>query len=69
VKINELREIEGVVEVLEHNDSYEVKIKNDEQVSNVFEYVSRCQNIKLFDVKLPSLNEIFVSKVGKSYEE
>ncbi len=68
INAEELREIQGVVSVEEHADELEVKIENNDFVSNVFEKVKMKKNITKFVVEEPSLNEIFVSKVGESFE-
>ena len=47
----------------------EEEISNKEAIENVFKYVSKCSNVTKFVVEEPSLNEIFVSKVGESYEK
>ena len=57
VSKDELQDIEGVSEIVEHSDELEVKIKDD------------TINITKFVVEEPSLNEIFISKVGESYEK
>lgn len=67
--IDKLKKIEGVVEIIDKSDEYEVKIESQEIVPNVFKYVSKCDNVTKFVVEEPSLNEIFVAKVGESYEK
>lgn len=64
-----LENIDGVCEVIELADEFEVKIESSEIVSNVFKVISKKTNITKFVVEEPSLNEIFVSKVGESYEK
>ena len=68
VDINELQNIQGVVSVEANESEYVVKIENDEYINDIFAYVSKCSNITKFNVEEPTLNEIFVSKVGESYE-
>lgn len=65
----ELEEIPGVLEVIEKSDEWEVKIENSDKVQDVFNVVSKCNHVEKFMVEEPSLNEIFVSKVGESYEK
>lgn len=65
----ELEKINGVVTVLEHADEWEVKIENNEVVKNVFDQIKKKKNITKFVVAEPSLNEIFVAKVGESFEK
>lgn len=69
VDIQKLEKIKGVVSVLEKADEIEVKIESDEVVDSVFAYVSKCKNITEFRVEEPSLNEIFIAKVGEDYEK
>jgi len=69
VEIDKLKNVKGVEEVVELADEYEVKISSKEVIENVFKYVSKCSNVTKFVVEEPSLNEIFVSKVGESYEK
>ena len=38
-------------------------------VQNVFDYVKSCDDVTAFVVEEPSLNEIFISKVGEAYEK
>lgn len=64
-----LEKIDGVLEITEKADEYEVKIESSEVVDKVFKIVSKCKNITKFVVEEPSLNEIFVEKVGENYEK
>ena len=65
----ELIKIDGVVDVIEKADELEVKIANKDIVTQVFSKIKNKKNITKFVVEEPSLNEIFVSKVGESYEK
>lgn len=65
---NELESVPGVVEVIEKADEFEVKISNMEVASLVFDALKE-KTITKFIVEEPSLNEIFVAKVGESYEK
>ena len=65
----ELLEIPGVVDVVCKADEYEVKIEDISKVKNVFKEISKKENVTKFVVEEPSLNEIFVAKVGESYEK
>ena len=69
IKKEDLEKIDGVIEVIEKADEYEVKIDNENIVEKVFSKVNKIKNITKFVVEEPSLNEIFVSKVGESYEK
>lgn len=69
VNIEDLKKTKGVLEVIERGDELEVKIENKDIVSNVFNNIKDKENITKFVVEEPSLNEIFVDKVGESYEK
>lgn len=68
VQIEELQKIEGVVSAEAYGDSIQVKIEDNAIVSKVFEAIKKKKNITKFVVEEPSLNEIFVAKVGESFE-
>lgn len=64
----ELEQIKGVYEIIEHADELEVKIENEDICNEVFKKVKN-KNITKFVLEEPSLNEIFVEKVGESFEK
>lgn len=64
----ELSNIKGVYEIVEHADELEVKIENTDICNEVFKKIKN-KNITKFVLEEPSLNEIFVSKVGESFEK
>ena len=66
---DKLSKIDGVEEIIKKSDEYEVRISSKEIIEKVFKYVSKCSNVLKFVVEEPSLNEIFISKVGESYEK
>lgn len=66
---SELEKIDGVLLVTEKSDEFEVKIESIDSVEKVFKSVSKHKNITKFVVEEPSLNEIFVAKVGEAYEK
>ncbi len=65
----ELMKIKGVYDVIEKPEEFEVKIDSLEVAQDVFKVVSKHKNITKFSVEEPSLNEIFVAKVGEAYEK
>ena len=69
IKREDLTKIPGVVGVIEKSDEFEVKIIDSEVVDKVFDVVKKKGNVTKFVVEEPSLNEIFVSKVGKEYDK
>lgn len=68
VKVEDLEKIKGVVEVEENAMEIIVKIENEKYIDDVFEVVKNSKNITKFMVEDPSLNEIFLNKVGEVYE-
>lgn len=67
VKLSELKKIDGVISVSKTVSSYEITIKDESYVKKVFDYVKAKENITKFVLEEPSLEEIFVSKVGDAY--
>ncbi len=64
----ELEKTEGVLSVSEIGDELEVKIQDIEHVDVVFNKI-KDKKIFKFVVEQPSLNEIFVAKVGEKFGE
>lgn len=64
----ELEKIKGVNEIIEHSDELELKIENEEVAQLIFKKI-KDKEITKFVLEEPSLNEIFVAKVGESYEK
>lgn len=69
VSIEELQKINGVIAVNEGISEITVKIENKNVIENIFNYIKKQKLITKFTVEEPSLNEIFVAKVGESYDE
>lgn len=69
VKKTELEKINGVLKVTKNANNYVVSIKDKKSSKNVFEYVKKIDNINKYEIVEPSLEEIFISKVGESYGE
>lgn len=67
VKIGELKKINGVTNAIKTASCYEVTIKDESYYKNVFNYLKTKDNITKFSLEEPSLEEIFVSKVGEAY--
>lgn len=68
LKKDELENIEGVVKVDKNIDEFVVKIKDKTYIDNVFNAIKN-NKITKFVVEEPTLNEIFVEKVGENYEK
>ena len=69
LKREDLTKIPGVIAVIEKADEFEVKIKDSSIINDVFNVVKSKENVTKFVVEEPSLNEIFVSKVGILYDK
>ena len=67
-RILRLENIEGVVKVDKNIDEFVVKIKDKTYIDNVFNAIKN-NKIAKFVVEEPTLNEIFVEKVGENYEK
>ncbi len=68
IEVDNILSIKGVIEVNKKIDEYEVKIESNEIVEKVFKKISK-NKITKFIVEEPSLNEIFIAKVGGNYDE
>ena len=64
VSKSELSKLEGVQSVIIKGDEIEVKIENKKYVKDIFDYVSKCNNVTKFEVVELSLHEIFTREVG-----
>ena len=69
IDIDKIKKINGVISVSEKGIDYEIKIEDSKVAPLVFKEISKLDTIEKYVVEEPSLNEIFVSKVGESYEE
>ena len=65
----EILKIKGVLQIEKNKDEYTIKIEDESIVDSVFKKISKCENVNKFVVEEPTLNEIFVSKVGEEYEK
>jgi len=65
----DLTKVDGVLDVIEKADEFEVKIVDNSKVDDVFKAINKSKNVTKFVVEEPSLNEIFISKVGDTYEK
>ena len=69
IDIDKVSKIKGVVSIEESASEYIIKIESEDYIENVFKEISKYKNITKFVVEEPSLNEIFISKVGEAYEK
>jgi len=63
-----LKKVKGVLEIEEYSSETIVKIENESIINDVFDVIKKGKNITEFKVEDPTLNEIFLNKVGESYE-
>lgn len=63
-----IKKLEGVENTEETAEELIVKIASDKYIDDVFKVVKKGENITKFAVEDPTLNEIFLNKVGESYE-
>jgi len=66
--VEKIKKIKGVEEVSQNAEDYVIKISSDEYIENVFKEIKNCKNVTEFRVEDPTLNEIFLNKVGVVYE-
>ena len=65
----EIKKTKGVISLEKNKEEYTIKIEDIKYVSSIFKKLSKCDNVTKFVVEEPTLNEIFIDKVGESYEE
>ena len=69
IDIEKLKEIKGVISINKQKDEYIIKIEDESFINNIFKEIKKTDNITKFMVEDPSLNEIFIAKVGEAYDE
>ena len=67
--MDELKNIKGVEKVDKIGNTFVVSISDKSYVQKVFNYVKKLKNVTKFVVEEPTLNEIFIDKVGGTYEK
>lgn len=65
----EIKKVKGVESIEKNKDEYTIKIEDSSYINTLFKAVSKYDNVTKFVVEEPTLNEIFVSKVGEVYEK
>lgn len=69
IDIDKIKEIPGVLKIEENKGTYTISIENKEVNTKVFKEISKSKNITKYLLEDASLNEIFIEKVGASYEK
>ena len=67
--IEELSKIKGVTNIEQKSDEIVLSVESTQIIDNVFNKVKKYKNITKFIVEEPTLNEIFIEKVGESFEK
>jgi len=67
IDVDKIKKIKGVIDVVLENHEYVVKIEDDSVTSRIFKAINNC-DVNKFVVEEATLNEIFISSVGVSYE-
>jgi ABC-2 type transport system ATP-binding protein len=67
--LDQIKTIEGVVDVEQNELEYKIKIEDKKYINSIFKAISKYDNITKFYVEDATLNEIFISIVGESYDE
>ena len=68
ISVDKLKKVPGVLDIVSTPKEYEVKIESEKVVDSVFQAISK-NKITKFVVEEASLNEIFIEKVGESYDK
>ena len=63
-KENIIKELKNNLEMYKNKEK-----KKDEEKGNIFDKIKKSKHITKFSVEDPTLNEIFLSKVGEAYEK
>jgi len=63
-----LREVDGVLSFKQRNDGCELQIRDENVSQEIFAKLSGNGFIRKFELEEPSLNDIFIEKVGENYE-
>ncbi|MFG6116272.1 ABC transporter ATP-binding protein [Halobacillus sp. MO56] len=66
--LTHVQEIPGVVKYKRTGEGCELQIENESVAQRVFDTLHGKGFVRLFDLEEPSLNDIFIEKVGASYE-
>ncbi len=69
IDIDKISKIKGVNKVEENKGTYTINIDDISVNEKVFKEVAKGNNITKYELEDASLNEIFIEKVGESYEK
>ncbi|UJF34158.1 ABC transporter ATP-binding protein [Paenibacillus hexagrammi] len=66
--VNGLEGLEGVSSVTKHMNGYELRIHHQDAGQRILQHAMSQSAITRFQIMEPTLNEIFIKKVGKTHE-
>ncbi|KGX86156.1 ABC transporter ATP-binding protein [Pontibacillus marinus] len=66
--LNYLKDLPGVVTYKPSTEGCELQVESEQVAQDVFQALSGKGFVRTFDLEEPSLNDIFIEKVGDSYE-
>lgn len=69
IDVDKIKKCKGIEDIRLEKDEYIISISDEKYTSTLFKEISKFDNIYKFSVEDPSLNEIFISTVGDSYEK
>lgn len=69
ISVDVVSKQKGVKDITKQHDEYIISIEDESYVNSIFNCISKFNNIMKFNVEDPSLNEIFISIVGDSYDK
>lgn len=67
-EVTGLKDIKGVTNVIRHEYGYEIGIANEAVGGEILRHAIGQSTIQRFEIKEPTLNEIFIKTVGDSHE-
>ncbi|PSL45170.1 ABC-2 type transport system ATP-binding protein [Salsuginibacillus halophilus] len=62
-----IKTMDGVLAVEERANGLRLEIRDEETAEHIFEALQGCGRVRRFSLEDPSLNDIFIAKVGASY--
>ena len=65
----EILKEKGVLNISKEKEDYIISVENIDIASKLFLLINKYDNITKFTIEDPSLNEIFIAKVGANYEK
>ncbi len=66
--ISFLKDFPGVLEMKQNRNTSVIKIEEEKYAEDIFHEIVKLGYFKRFQVNEPSLNDIFIAKVGRQYE-